>query len=244
MVAVIVQAAVRETMVLPNSESVCIPWMLAEKDDWIPQKSAPFVWINQEAVTDPTNVHQRPSSQPSEETRVHEAVDIHTSSYPEGKQANEKKEVTSVLEAVKINTSSYPEVKQAKEKKEVTSELLDDLASAYSPMNQLTLNENPLQELRTPLLENDEQQQLASRWIKEDNRDGQSAVSQSPSLSRSLILPEEQSDTMEGNDAKPKRIGTRARMLGLGKKVGEKLEEKRRNIEERSRSMVDRVRGP
>ncbi|CAL9024045.1 unnamed protein product [Prunus brigantina] len=30
------KTAIRETLVLPNFESVCIPWMLAEKDDWLP----------------------------------------------------------------------------------------------------------------------------------------------------------------------------------------------------------------
>ncbi|GMI81921.1 hypothetical protein like AT1G17820 [Hibiscus trionum] len=46
------KAAIRETMVLPNCESACIPWMLAEKDDWVPRKVAPFIWLNQEAATD------------------------------------------------------------------------------------------------------------------------------------------------------------------------------------------------
>ncbi|KAE8688668.1 hypothetical protein F3Y22_tig00110957pilonHSYRG00010 [Hibiscus syriacus] len=43
------KAAIRETMVLPNCESACIPWMLAEKDDWVPREVAPFIWLNQEA---------------------------------------------------------------------------------------------------------------------------------------------------------------------------------------------------
>ncbi|KAJ0457860.1 putative synaptotagmin-like mitochondrial-lipid-binding domain-containing protein [Helianthus annuus] len=40
------KAAIRETTVLPNSESVTIPFMIAEKNDWIPQKAAPFIWTN------------------------------------------------------------------------------------------------------------------------------------------------------------------------------------------------------
>lgn len=213
------KASVRETMVLPNCESVCIPWMLAEKDDWIPQKSAPFIWINQEAVSDPATLHQVPSSQPSDGTCGQEAVNG--------------------------NTTACPESKQAKEKKQVTSKSLDECASSSGLMNQSTLNGNPLEELRTPLLDNDEQPQgSSSQWMKVENRDGQSAIQQYPSLSRSVNLTEEQNDAMEGDDAKPKRMGTRARMLGLSKKVGEKLEEKRRTIETRGRSMVDRMRGP
>ncbi|GMI91997.1 hypothetical protein like AT1G17820 [Hibiscus trionum] len=46
------KAAIRETMVFPNCECACIPWMLAEKDDWVPRQAAPFIWLNQEAATD------------------------------------------------------------------------------------------------------------------------------------------------------------------------------------------------
>ncbi|THU72786.1 hypothetical protein C4D60_Mb04t15850 [Musa balbisiana] len=42
------KAAIRDSLVLPNCETICIPWMLAEKDDWVPRKIAPFMWINNE----------------------------------------------------------------------------------------------------------------------------------------------------------------------------------------------------
>ncbi|RRT54101.1 hypothetical protein BHE74_00034237, partial [Ensete ventricosum] len=42
------KAAIRDSLVLPNCETICIPWMLAEKDDWVPRKAAPFMWINNE----------------------------------------------------------------------------------------------------------------------------------------------------------------------------------------------------
>ncbi|KAL8112510.1 hypothetical protein AgCh_019999 [Apium graveolens] len=49
----------------------------------------------------------------------------------------------------------------------------------------------------------------------------------------------------EGDDSRPKRMGnTRAKMLGLGKKMGEKLEERRRHIEEKGRNIVERMRAP
>lgn len=62
------KAAIRETLVLPNCESICISWMLAEKDDWVPRKDAPFIWLNPEAVSDR-------SSQPGEAAKTNvEAV--------------------------------------------------------------------------------------------------------------------------------------------------------------------------
>ncbi|KAK8630106.1 hypothetical protein V6N13_078916 [Hibiscus sabdariffa] len=41
------KAAIRETMVLPNCESALIPWMIAEKDDWIPGNVAPYIWLQE-----------------------------------------------------------------------------------------------------------------------------------------------------------------------------------------------------
>ncbi|MBA0778633.1 hypothetical protein Gotri_006480, partial [Gossypium trilobum] len=43
------KAAIRETMVLPNCESAYIPWMMAEKDDWIPKNVAPYIWLNHDS---------------------------------------------------------------------------------------------------------------------------------------------------------------------------------------------------
>ncbi|KAG8489915.1 hypothetical protein CXB51_015459 [Gossypium anomalum] len=43
------KAAIRETMVLPNCESAFIPWMMAEKDDWIPRNVAPYIWLNHDS---------------------------------------------------------------------------------------------------------------------------------------------------------------------------------------------------
>ncbi|KAK4793898.1 hypothetical protein SAY86_011892, partial [Trapa natans] len=42
------KASIRETMVMPNCENVWIPFMVAEKDDWVPRKAAPFIWLNQD----------------------------------------------------------------------------------------------------------------------------------------------------------------------------------------------------
>ncbi|PIA29378.1 hypothetical protein AQUCO_06000032v1 [Aquilegia coerulea] len=45
-------------------------------------------------------------------------------------------------------------------------------------------------------------------------------------------------------DGNSKRIGRKARIMDLGKKMGEKLEEKRRHIEEKSRNIVEKMSGP
>ncbi|PWA82421.1 hypothetical protein CTI12_AA076700 [Artemisia annua] len=90
------KAAIRESMVLPNSESVTIPFMLAEKNDWIPQKSAPFIWTNPETNPDPTTrpatepntkPATKPASEPTTKLATKPATD--SSTKPATKPANE-----------------------------------------------------------------------------------------------------------------------------------------------------------
>lgn len=48
--------------------------------------------------------------------------------------------------------------------------------------------------------------------------------------------------TKEEDSNKQKKLGTRAKMLDFGRKMGDKLEEKRRHIEEKSRHIVEKMR--
>ena len=208
------QAAIRDTLVLPNCESVCIPWMLAEKDDWVQRNVAPFIWINQEAVTDANTMRDVPSSQPVEVKTKNESSRGTTKDHPESKYENPK--------------SGEYVTKPVSEPSDALSSLnFDDLS---------TLRSRSLQESQTALLRNDEPQETcqSSRWESLDCQ----------SLSGSEVTAEEQNHTIEESDTRPKRMGRKARMLDLGKKMGEKLEEKRRNIEEKGRNIVERMRGP
>ncbi|KAL3629003.1 hypothetical protein CASFOL_028049 [Castilleja foliolosa] len=146
------KAGIRETLVLPNRESVAIPWMLAEKDDWVPRNAAPFMWY--------TN-----------------------------------------------NQDSTGNIQQ-----EVTN---------------LAVNYEIAQELGT-----------AS--VKEDKPDIHMH-------SRSRTFTEGQQidiQSLDNDESKLRRIGKRERMRGLGKKMGHKLEVKRRHLEEKRRSFVERIRAP
>ncbi|KAL5747019.1 hypothetical protein ACOSQ2_024316 [Xanthoceras sorbifolium] len=181
------KAAIRENMVLPNSESIYIPWMLAEKDDWVPQNVAPFIWRSQEAISDNTTACESSSS-----------------------QAGESKTKIDATRAL-----SMP------------PERSTDRSIQHS---------KSLQNLNTPLLASDVPQE--SHESKKKN------VQECESPSRSSTQSEKQNYTSDEEDSRPKKLGRRARMLDLGKKMGEKLEEKRRHIEEKSRNIVERMRGP
>ncbi|CAL5442564.1 unnamed protein product [Camellia sinensis] len=209
--------AIREALVLPNCESICIPWMLAEKDDWVPRNVAPFLWVKQEAVVDHPPVavavaREIPSSQPAEATPIPDATRETTSDIPKVK--HDKRENVDCFQP-SVSESSVA------------------CASLSDPANQSTSSIKSQQELSVPLLN-----ELQSTCVgSEEENPGYQSPSQS--------LTREQIQAMEGDDARLKRSGTRrARMLGLGKKMGEKLEEKRRHIEEKGRHIVERMRGP
>ncbi|XP_028119093.1 uncharacterized protein LOC114316597 isoform X2 [Camellia sinensis] len=211
------QTAIREALVLPNCESICIPWMLAEKDDWVPRNVAPFLWVKQEAVVDHPPVavavaHEIPSSQPAEATPIPDATRETTSDIPKVK--HDKRENVDCFQP-SVSESSVAR------------------ASLSDPANQSTWSIKSQQELSVPLLN-----ELQSTCVgSEEENPGYQSPSQS--------LTREQIQAMEGDDARLKRSGTRrAKMLGLGKKMGEKLEEKRRHIEEKGRHIVERMRGP
>ncbi|OMO83218.1 hypothetical protein CCACVL1_11506 [Corchorus capsularis] len=204
------KVAIRETMVLPNCESACIPWMLAEKDDWVPRKVAPFIWLNQEAVTDNNVAHEALAPQLTE-SKAKENNKRTSSSPPESKHQQPKVD------------SSQPKV-------------VESVAESSASSVDSSKRNKSSQDLTTPLLTTDEPHEA------DQLHRGESSESQS--LSRSLTEFDRQSDVNEENDSRPKKMGRRARMLDLGKKMGEKFEEKRRNIEEKSRSFVERMKGP
>ncbi|KAK2655556.1 hypothetical protein Ddye_008608 [Dipteronia dyeriana] len=180
------KAAIRENMVLPNCETLCIPWMLAEKDDWVPQNVAPFIWRSQEANSDNTPACESFSSQAGE--------------------SKAKMDATRAL--------SMPQERST---------------------NRSIQHSNSLQELNTPLLASDEPQ---------ESDESKKNIQEYQSPSWYSIQSEKQNYTSEEEDSRSKKTGRRARMLDLGKKMGEKLDEKRRHIEEKSRNIVERIRGP
>ena len=200
------QAAIRDTLVLPNCESVCIPWMLAEKDDWVPRNVAPFIWVKQEVVADPNATRDVPSSQP---------VEVKTKN-----------------ETGRGTSKDDPESKHEKPKN--SESLMKPVAEASDSLSGLNSDDRSLQESQTAM--NDE------TTTQETWQSNSGEIPYCQSWSGSEVTSEELA--IEDSDTRPKRMGRKARMLDLGKKMGEKLEEKRRNIEEKGRNIVERMRGP
>ena len=196
------QASIRDTLVLPNCESLCVSWMLAEKDDWVPRNAAPLLWLNREAPSD--TLSNDGSKGKRTDDRDLESKEGKLKRVDSGKQSINEESGVIIPSATTIQRSSSE-------------------------------GSVPSQDLKVPLLQNGEAQDLTVPRKLENP--------ESHLPTRYVSLKEEQTNC-EDDDSKPKKVGRRARMLDLGKKMGEKLEEKRRHIEEKGRHIVEKMRGP
>ncbi|CAN0854868.1 Testis-expressed protein 2 [Linum grandiflorum] len=201
--------SIRETLVLPNCESMCIPWMLAEKNDWVPRKAAPFMWLNREVTSDHPPTEPVSFLPPKPKSKTEDKTGTSSNNSPPD----------SNYEATNRNGGENQHVKPDSTDSSASSE-------KSSPTGQ----SKSVEELRTPLLDRSESQ--------EDNEHNGNHVSESSSTSRSLINVDRSIEAVDDT----KKSGRRAKMFDLGKKMSEKLEEKRRHLEERSRSFVEKMR--
>jgi hypothetical protein len=215
------QAAIRDTLVLPNSESIGIRWMLAEKDDWVPRNVAPFIWIHQESGNETSN-----------------PID-----------ANNLTSGGSKASASARTSSDGPELKQHKSKnsesRQDPARKSDSLTlSSISSFSASLRNSKSLEELSKPLLESGQQQETSDSKdnsmpsIESDHEASEEkmedvSVCSSPSNS---VTMDRSISSFQQDDSKPKKIGKRERMLDLRKKMSEKFEEKKRHIVEKMRA--------
>ncbi|KAI3948628.1 hypothetical protein MKW98_027694 [Papaver atlanticum] len=220
------KAAIRDMLVLPNCEGVCVPWMLAEKDDWIPRKDAPYIWVKQEAVSDPAAL-ELSNCQPEESETIVE----------EGRKSSDKQASGSNY----LEEKDYENAKSLHQRNGHSEELSSSSKpslSASSSTNQSTSSNRSLQDLKAPLLIKDESHNETYSYSRSESQE----ENQSP-LSESMIRERQFGSFNE--DPNPKKMGSRrARMMDLRNKVSEKFEEKKRHIEEKGRNIVEKMRGP
>ncbi|CAH2067022.1 unnamed protein product [Thlaspi arvense] len=195
------KTGIREVMVLPNCESITIPWMIAEKDDWVQRKAAPFMWLNQDSTSDHDSFEAAEAKSKADKP-------------PSSEQAQKPP-----------NVPQKPRI----EKEPVT---------AQPPANSAAFiveSDRSLEELKAPLLESSDKQDAIARG----GNAGEIIPGSVQSSSRSIGSSEEDDSNLKG-----KKMGTKERMFDFRKKVGEKFEEKKRHVEERSRQIVEKMRGP
>lgn len=266
------KAAIRESMVLPNSESVTIPFMLAEKDDWIPQKSAPFIWTNPESNPDTkpaTKPAAEPSTKPANESSTKPATKpanepttkpaTKPATEPATKPTNEPTtkptaepiakpptESTIIHEARDVETHPQEPQEVGTSSKRSTESMSDKTTDSFDDEKFAESDE------KTPFLDTEEHPAtphdlaVVARRSVEDNQEVIFPTWQQPSPPQAMVVAsnEENNDNIEADNDRLRRMGAKAKMLGLRKKLGEKLEEKRRNFEEKGRHIAEKMRGP
>ncbi|KAK1327084.1 hypothetical protein QJS10_CPA01g00016 [Acorus calamus] len=228
------KAAIRETLVLPNCESICLPWMLSEKDDWVPRNVAPFIWvrINQDS-SDPMGRDTSSKQTVQSKTKLDASSSIENS--PTNSQDNSHEKIKNAISPQPPAQAQLPLQTSSSQHGPSTLGLTDTLTKSKS-----------MEDLTVPLLSEKQDSGSQRKVVRNDDQDisGRSELESSGEIypSRAIVVAAEESVAEE--DAKPKRIGgRRAKMMDLGKKMSEKLEEKRRNIEEKGRNIVEKMRG-
>lgn len=220
------KTAFRDNLVLPNCESLSIPWMLAEKDDWVPQKFAPFTWVKQEAQDTCVPGVDLTSTHGDHKTKLTASGANPGSARGTDDKTEDVKDVIYVQMA-----PDDPALKPVSSQTQNDTSRSVSSGSAFhadtsSADSLLSFPASTSEELMVPLLRAD-----GTRDSSNHSR---------ADFSRASTLDEQPSVSSE--DDKAKRVGRRARMMDLGKKMGEKLEEKRRHIEEKSRHIVEKMR--
>lgn len=219
---------------LPNCESICIPWMLAEKDDWVPRSVAPFIWIHPESgneISTSVDTNNQPCGglKASARTLSGDGPELKQHKPPKCTKSSQEPARKSDSVALPPISSSSVTLRSSKSSEELTRPLLE---------NDKPPETRDLQELRTTSLQNDNTNEASEA---SEEKMGDISVRESPP--RNVVL-DKQHRSIERDDSRPKKIGRREKILDLKKRVSEKLEEQKRNFEEKSRHIVEKMRGP
>ncbi|KAG5013171.1 hypothetical protein JHK86_025432 [Glycine max] len=207
------KAAIRETLVLPNCESICIPWMLAEKDDWVPRSVAPFIWIHPESgneISTSVDTNNQPCGglKASARTLSGDGPELKQHKPPKCTKSSQEPARKSDSVALPPISSSSVTLRSSKSSEELTRPLLE---------NDKPQETRDLQELRTTSLQNDNTNEASEEKM------GDISVSESPP--RNVVM-DKQYSSIEQDDSRPRKIGKRERILDLKKRMSEKLEER------------------
>lgn len=197
------QTAIQETLVLPNCESVSIPWMLAERDDWVPRSVAPFIWVARRDTAElPADEAAPPASHSGESARI--------------KRGSSRDSAPAI-----VSRGDNPQEAAAAPPGTGDSGEMEGGGGGGGA--------DPLPEDLGRLSPGHEGPSLGGG--RSSRREPEDLLWRVPTAERRTRSPE---------DGRP-RTGRRTRMMDLGRKVGEKLEEKRRHIEEKSRHIVEKM---
>jgi hypothetical protein len=201
------QASLHQSLVLPNCESIPVSWMISEKDDWVPRKIAPFIWLNREPSEAASHNVDTGMLQPDDVATLKVSANQKGSRSSPPAPPNDDEQLKSMI--------SFHGLKQGPATDASTSSC-SSLPSATEPSNQLTI----------PLMS-------TNRQFEQDA--SEDAVGSSLQLLAMVPAGERSASSSSASpDEYVKRKGARrAAVMGLGRRMSNKLEDKRRHIVEK-----------
>ncbi|XP_028756565.1 testis-expressed protein 2 [Neltuma alba] len=229
----LLKIGIRENIVLPNCECICIPFMQAEQDDWVPFNVAPFIWPNQTSGIETSNL-MGASARSSTDNPEHDQQKQKSAEFNQ-EPANKS------IDARRVPSSSFRKADSVEElttlfleDKERPQETIDLKEPVLSSIEEVKPQETKdSREPRQLLLQN-----VRSQDIREHKMEDSSSSS-TPRMSGTLL---ERQHSMD--ETRPKKMGRKEKMHILRRKMSEKFEEKKRHIGEKSKHFVDKMRGP
>ncbi|KAL8139851.1 hypothetical protein V2J09_005872 [Rumex salicifolius] len=268
------KAAIRDTLVYPNCESLCIPWMLAEKEDWVPKTVAPFTWLKHDVQDDSTYPSEVSTNigQPNELPTENELSEEKENNPQDSKRNNSQSKDDDSLNISKPGSpehklNSSPHYVSLKDQQDHDGEEDDGKSKRMGrKARMIDLGRKisvKIEEKSRHIMDYSKQNSSDDSLDPSVNNSVEPGANSSPSrkslnelniplLQKSespehlqnttqyLSLRDGQNRDSEEEEGKFKRLGRKARMLDLGRKMGEKLEEKSRKLEEKSRN-IDRI---
>ncbi|KAK4283283.1 hypothetical protein QN277_000249 [Acacia crassicarpa] len=225
----LLKIGIRENLVLPNCECICIPFMQAEKDDWVPFKVAPFIWTSQTSGIETPN-SMGASARTSTDNPEHDQqkpknaeLDLEPANKSTDDQGVQSSSGTEEL---------TPSLFEDEERPQETIDLKEPVSSSIEKLKPQETKDS--REAKSPLLHNVISQNIREQ-MTEDEDDSSSST---PRMSGAVL---QRQDTMD--ETKPLKMGRKDKVKILRRKMSEKFEEKKRHIGEKSRSFVDKMRG-
>ncbi|KAL3701313.1 hypothetical protein R1sor_019335 [Riccia sorocarpa] len=220
-----IKILLRETMVFPQFEDLSYRWMLSEKDNWLPREAVPLSFISEQASQDQSNDKVNRDERRSQ-MRKEGSSDSITRTESSG--------------AGMGTSQSFPNHTFQYEHERPLSPILSPMGRASLSLPEISLDSASHLELTRPLLVKDEIRFEPSRRESETASVSEKALpvnivhlqhSSSSSDSESGHLVEDRL-RRQGSTSLPSG-SKRAKVLGFGRKVGSKIQEKRRNVVDR-----------
>ncbi|KAK1610195.1 hypothetical protein QYE76_033868 [Lolium multiflorum] len=202
-----IKASLHQSLVLPNCESIPVSWMISEKDDWVPRKVAPFIWLNREPSEAASHNTDTGTLQPDDVATLKVSANQKGSKSCPPAPLNDGEQLK--------NTISFHGPNQEPATDASTSSC-SSLPSETEPSDQLTI----------PLMSTT--RQFERNTSEDASGSSLQLLAMVPAGERSLA-----SSSASPDEYMKRKGARRAAVIGLGRRMSNKLEDKRRHIVEK-----------